>query len=492
LRTRWNHLIPFFGAAFQIALIIATLRAESRAQGQQPFDAESSQKPATALPAALQSELIALRDAALVDDYAYQQVAHLTENIGPRPSGSPQAEQAAQYVGEELRKLGLEVRLEEVKVEHWVRGAETAELVEYPGQTAGTSQKIVVTALGGSTSTPADGITAEVVVVRDFNQLAALGHEKVAGKIVLFNFPFDKQKAAAGLEMDAYGEAVVYRGGGAKAAVGLGAVASLIRSVGGADYRLPHTGWSSPAGIPAGAVTAEDADLVAHLSQQGKVRMRLTLTPQKLPETIGHNVVADLRGSDHPEQIVVVSGHLDSWDLGTGAIDDAAGVAIAMATAKLVQELHLHPKRTLRVIAWMDEESGGRGRDAYTAAHLAEFPHHIAAIESDLGAAHPMGFHVKMNQHAVEFLRPVQEILQSFGSNSITPTQFAPGADISGLSHEGVPTLGLMQDGRTYFNYHHTAADSLDKIVPLELRENVAAMTVMGYALASTDQPLPR
>lgn len=491
MRTRWNGLFPIVGTDFTAWLFLAALLTASAAQGQQPFGAESAKK-AAALPSALQSELTALRDAALADDYAYRQVAHLTENIGPRPSGSPQAEQAAQYVGDELRKLGLDVRLEEVKVEHWVRGAETAELVEYPGQAAGTSQKIVVTALGGSTSTPADGITAEVVVVRDFNQLSALGREKVAGKIVLFNFPFDKQKAAAGLEMDAYGEAVVYRGSGAKAAAALGAIASLIRSVGGAEYRLPHTGWSSPAGIPAGAVTAEDADLIEHLSQQGKVRMRLTLTPQKLPETTGHNVVADLRGSDHPEQIVVVSGHLDSWDLGTGAIDDAAGVAVAMATAKLVQELHLRPKRTLRVIAWMDEERGGRGRDAYTAAHLAEFPNHVAAIESDLGAAHPMGFHVKMSQNGIDFLRPVQDILQSFGANSITPTQFAPGADISGMSHEGVPTLGLMQDGRVYFNYHHTAADSLDKIVPLELRENAAAMAVMGYALASTDQPLPR
>jgi carboxypeptidase Q len=453
---------------------------------------ETSNEPGAALSPQLRAELMALRDAALADDYPYRQVAHLTENIGPRPSGSPQAEKASQYVADELRKLGLEVRLEEVKVDHWVRGAETAELVEFPGQADSTTQKIVVTALGGSTTTPPEGVTAEVAVVRDFNQLSALGKEKVAGKIVLFNFPFDKQKAAAGLEMDAYGEAVVYRGGGAKAAAALGAVASLIRSVGGADYRLPHTGWSSPAGIPAGAVAAEDADLIAHLAQQGKVRIHVTLTPQKLPETIGHNVVADLRGSDFPEQIVIVSGHLDSWDLGTGAIDDAAGVAVAMETAKLVHELHLRPKRTLRVIAWMDEESGGRGRDAYTTAHLAEFPNHIAAIESDLGATHPLGFHAKISSRAIDFLRPVQEILQSFGANLITATQFAPGADISGMSHEGVPTFGLMQDGRTYFNYHHSAADTLDKIVPHELQENAAAMAVMGYALANTDPSLPR
>jgi Iap family predicted aminopeptidase len=440
----------------------------------------------------LTAQLSSLRDAALADDYALQQVAHLTENIGPRLSGSPQATQASRYVGDELTKLGCEVRLEEVKVPHWVRGAETAELVEYPGQTSQASQKIIVTALGGSTSTGADGIRADVVVVRNFDQLAALGREKVSGKIVLFNVPFDRQKAAAGFALDAYGEAVVYRGGGPKAAAELGAVAALVRSVGGASFRLPHTGYSAPAGIPAGAVADEDADLIAHLSTEGKVRMHLLLTPQSLPDTVGYNVIADIRGSEHPEQIVVVSGHLDSWDLGTGAIDDAAGVAVAMETAQLFQQLHLRPKRTLRVIAWMDEENGGRGRDAYTTAHSAEFANHIAAVESDLGAGHPLGFNAKMSQRGIEFLRPVQDVLTSFGANLIKATPFPPGADISGMSKEGVPTLGIMQDGRTYFNYHHSAADTLDKVDPLELRENAAAMAVMGYALASTNDPLPR
>jgi len=437
-------------------------------------------------------DLITIRDAALADDYAYRQVAHLTENIGPRPSGSAQAQKAAQYVAEEMRKLGLEVRLEEVKVPHWVRGSETAELVEFPGQVPKTGQKIVVTALGGSTATPADGITAEVVVVRNFEELNALGRSKVAGKIVLFNFPFDTKKAAAGYALDAYGEAVVYRGAGAKTAAELGAVASLVRSVGGAEYRLPHTGFSTPAGIPAGAVAAEDAELVSDLAAQGKVRMHLVLTPQSLPDTTGYNVVADLRGSEHPEQVVVASGHLDSWDLGTGAIDDGAGVAVAMETAQLLQTLHLHPKRTIRVIAWVDEESGGRGRQAYTAAHSAEFANHVAAIESDLGAAHPLGFNVKMSAQAMEALKPVQKILESFGANLIKFVPFSPGADISSMSQAGVPALGIMQDGRTYFNYHHTAADTLDKIDPAELRENAAAMAVMGYALACAAQPLPR
>jgi Zn-dependent M28 family amino/carboxypeptidase len=234
-------------------------------------------------------------------------------------------------------------------------------------------------------------------------------------------------------------------------------------------------------------VTAEDADLMARLSAQGKVRMHLTLTPSRLPDVTSYNVVADVKGSEHPEQIVVVSGHLDSWDLGTGAIDDAAGVAIAMETAQLLTRLHLHPKRTVRVIAWMDEENGGRGREAYSAAHAGEFANHVAAIESDLGAGHPLGFAVKMSPKAQEALHPVQEILESFGANLIRPSVMAPGSDISAMSK-----LGIMQDTRTYFDYHHTAADTLDKIVPERLRENAAAMAVMGYALATMPEPLPR
>jgi Zn-dependent M28 family amino/carboxypeptidase len=262
--------------------------------------------------------------------------------------------------------------------------------------------------------------------------------------------------------------------------------------VGDADFRLPHTGWSAPAGIPAGAVTAEDADLIAHLFAQGKVRMRLTLTPQKLPDITSYNVIADLKGSEHPEQVVVVSGHLDSWDLGTGAIDDAAGVAVAMEAAEILEKLHLRPRRTLRVIAWMDEESGGAGSQAYTKDYLNEFPHYAAAIESDAGAAHPLGFEAKMSSRDAELLRPALNVLQSIGANVLRESSYPPGADIAGMSEAGVPALGILQDGRTYFHYHHTAADTLDKIIPSELRENAAAMAVMGYALASMKDPLPR
>ena len=477
---------------FLCSIAIAQTQPSKPAQGSFFAQPQMTQAQQDNFPPQLLADLDKIKSAALTDDYAYRQVAHLTENIGPRPSGSPQAKAAVDYVAAELRQLGLDVQLEEVKVPHWVRGAETAELVEYPGQVSSTTQKIVLTALGGSTSTPAEGLAADVVVVNNFDELKSLGREKVAGKIVLFNEIYDKKKAAAGLSFVAYGEAVRYRGMGPRAAAEFGAVAALIRSVGSADYRLPHTGFSFPAGIPAGAVAAEDADLIAHLATEGKVRMHLTLTPQKLPDGIGYNVIADLKGSEHPEQIIVVSGHLDSWDLGTGAIDDAAGVAVSMQAAELLQKLHLRPKRTLRVIAWMDEESGGAGSQTYSRDHSAEFVKHVAAIECDTGAAHPLGFETRISASAADLLRPVLSVLDSIGATAMQPSNYPPGADIAQMSETGVPAFGILQDGRTYFNYHHTAADTLDKIVPSELRENAATMAVMGYALASMKDPLPR
>lgn len=445
-----------------------------------------------ALSKELHDQLVAVRDAALSSDYAWRQLAHLTENIGPRPAGSPQAQAASEYVAEEMRKLGLEVHLEPAQVTHWVRGEEKAQLVEYPGQAKGTAQRIVLAAISGSSATPDEGITADVVVVHNFDELTALGREKVAGKIVVFNVRYDERKAVAGMAFEAYGEAVVYRGGGAKAAAQLGAAGALVRSVGGADYRLPHTGYSAAAGIPAAALAAEDAELVEDLAAQGRVRMHLTLTPQTLPDVTGYNVVADLKGSEHPEQVVIVSGHLDSWDLGRGAIDDGAGVAVAMAAAEILQRLHIRPRRTLRVIAWMDEENGGGGNRAYGQTHAAEFSKHIAAIESDGGAGHPLGFYLKMPPAAIASLQPLREILLPVGATVLRPAEYSPGSDIEPLVEGGIPGIGIIQDGRKYFDYHHSAADTLDKVDPQELKENAAAMAVMGYALAATPEPLAR
>src|SRR6516162_1499274 len=453
--------------------------------------AQGPARQMAALPPELVASLARLRDAALGSDYAWRQVAHLTENIGPRLAGSLQAEAAVNYVADELRRLGLEVKLQDVMVPHWVRGEEKAELAIYPGQAAGTAQKIVLTALGNSAATPADGLTADVVVVNNFDELAALGRDKIAGRIVLFNEKFDKRMAAAGRAGAAYGEAVAYRGGGPRAAAALGAVAALIRSVGAADYRLPHTGASGSAGIPAAAVTAEDADLIAHLTQQGSVAMHLVLTPQTLPDTVSHNVIADLKGSEHPDQVVIVSGHLDSWDLGTGAIDDAAGLAIAMQAAQLCKQLGLTPRRTLRAVAWMNEENGGSGSRRYFAEYEGSLSKHVGAIESDLGAGHPLGFVGIFSPTARAAVRQIARVLSPIAATLVENTGDA-GADVNAMGRRGVPVFGLMQDERTYFNYHHTAADTLDKIDPRELAENAAAMAVLGFALADMPQSLPR
>ncbi|MBZ5569739.1 MAG: M20/M25/M40 family metallo-hydrolase [Acidobacteriia bacterium] len=457
---------------------------------QRPRDTTPNPYPPQAM-----EEMKKVQQAALASDYAYQIAAHLTDNIGPRMAGSAQARQAVEYIAAEMRKLGLEVTLEKCTVPHWVRGAETAELVEFPGQAPNTTQKIVVTALGGSVATPAEGITAEVVVVNNFDELNALGREKVQGRIVLFNAKFDKRLAEAGLAGQAYGQAVVYRGRGASAAARLGAVASLIRSVGGADYRLPHTGVMSYAAdapkIPGGAVTAEDADLIEYLARQGRVGMRLTLTPQGLPPVESYNVIGDLKGSEHPEQVVIVSGHLDSWDLGTGAIDDAAGVAVAMQAAQVMKQLGLKPKRTLRVVAWMDEEGGLLGARSYVKWHAADIPNHFAAVESDLGAGHAMGIAFAGPPQIQSLLRPVASVLQSSGAGALRASEDV-GSDIGHLTAAGVPSFSPIQDSRTYFDYHHTAADTLDKIVPRELQENAAVMSVLGYALTNLPVELPR
>jgi carboxypeptidase Q len=446
--------------------------------------------------AQLTSDLKALQQAALESDYAIKQVAYLCNNIGPRLSGSAQAAAAVEYVAAEMRRLGLDVNLEKVMVPHWVRGVETGALVEFKGQAKGTAQKIVLTALGGSVATPAEGITAEIVVVENFDQLEAFGREKIAGKIVLYAAKFDRQMAAGGHGGEAYGEAVTYRALGASRAAQLGAVAALNRSAGGAEYRLAHTGTLSYSPnlpkIPGAAVAAEDAELISYLAAQGIVKMHLILTPQTLPDAESYNVVADIKGSENPEQLVLVSGHLDSWDLGTGALDDAAGVAVAMQTANLIKQLGLKPKRTIRVIGWMNEENGTAGARAYAQTHKAESTNHVAAIESDLGSSHPLGFHAHASPEAVAQLRPVSKLMQSFGAGLIDVVTESPETDISPLDALGVPSFGLWQDSRTYFDFHHTTADTFDKIVPRELAENAAVMALLAYTIATLPEPLPR
>jgi len=436
-----------------------------------------------------------IRDAALADPYALIELRHLTDNIGPRLSGSPQAAQAVEYVAAEMRALGATVSLEKTSVPHWVRGEETGTLVAWPGMAPATTQKIVLTALGGSAATPPAGITAPVLVVPTFEALKALPAGAAKGKILLFNHSFDKQLAAQGHGGEAYGAAVVYRGAGPSVAAAAGAVAMLVRSVGGADYRLPHTGATfydpSLPKIPAAAVTAEDADLLANLAEQGTVQMHLLLTPQTLPRVDSYNVIADWPGATHPDEIVIVSGHLDSWDLGTGAIDDGAGVVVSMQVLHLLRELAIHPARTIRFVAWMDEESGSDGAKTYAEEHAAEIPKHIGALESDLGSDHPIGITYAGAPALGEWLRPVAHALAPMGAGVISSAGDV-GSDIESVVSRGVPGFTPSQDSRYYFNYHHTAADTFDKIDPRHLAENAAIMAVTAYALADAATPPPR
>ena len=474
-----------------LALVCYALRCEAQSATPTPSP--------TATPAVFSEQTLAdlkrLQQAALSSDYAYRQVAHLADNIGPRLSGSTQAAKAVDYVASELKAIGCDVQLEKVMVPHWVRGEETATLVQWPGQVENTTHKIVLTALGASVATSSEGMTAEVVAVKNFDELKAMSRDKIAGKIVLFNYPFDKRIAAEGRGGEAYGEAVVYRSDGPSAAARQGAVACLIRSVGGADYRIPHTGQTKYADdapkIPAGAVTAEDADLIVDLARPGPVKMKLVMTPQTLPNMESANVIGDIKGSEHPEQVVIVSGHLDSWDLATGAIDDGAGVAVSMEAANLIQKLHLKPKRTIRVIAWMNEENGLAGSKQYAKDHEKDWANHFAAMETDGGAGHPIGLNIKAKPEVKAMLKPIGAILQESGAGMLSLAEYA-GADIEPMEKANVPSFAPIQDSRFYFDYHHTAADTLDKIVPKELAENSAVVAVFAYAMANSEQPLPR
>lgn len=451
--------------------------------------------PPTTVAAPFAATLARIRDAAIASDYAWRQTAVLTDEIGPRLSGSKGAAVAVQRVAAALRALGLDVRLEPVKVPHWVRGLETATITDWANRAEGLSHRLAVTALGGSVATPARGLTAEVLPVRDFAELTLLGAEKIKGRIVLFTAAFDEQMAAAGRAGDAYSAVVAYRADGASKAATLGAAAVLVRSAAPIGNYQPHTGSlryaDGVAKIPAGSLAAEDALLIQRLAAKGPVRMQLTLTPQTLPDADSFNVVADLKGREQPEEIVIVSGHLDSWDLGPSAQDDATGVAAAMHVAATFQSLGLAPRRTIRVIAWMNEENGVMGGKTYALKPAAEIEKHVAAIEMDFGSGHPTGIAANVPATALPMLKPVSEVLAAIGAGIVDYRLTGVGVDIGPLSKLGVPGFAPLTDGSDYFTLHHTAADTLDKVNPRFLAENATVMSVLAFALAE-GEALPR
>lgn len=421
--------------------------------------------------------------AEIVSGEAYPLLQHLTDRIGPRLTGSAGAQAAVGWTAERLRSFGLQVRTETVLVPHWVRGEEEAQIV------SPSPQRILVTALGGSDPTPAGGVTAEVVESVGLEGLAALSPDAARGKIVLFNGPMTVRG------MEGYGAAVVQRTRGASEAAKLGAVAALVRSVGTLSARLVHTGAMNydehAPRIPAAAVAAEDADLIHRLLASGEtVRVRLRLGCRTLPDVESANVVADLPGRERKDEIVLVGAHLDSWDLGTGAIDDGAGVVMVMETLRLLKTLGLVPRRTVRGVLYMNEENGSRGARAYAEAHAAELPRHVAALETDSGAARPTGWSVTVGASGLDTLKELFRVLAPLGAGAVTAG--GGGADIEALHGGTVPLLGLRLDATRYFDWHHSPADTLDKVDAGELAAAASALAVAAYVLAEMPETLPR
>jgi len=423
--------------------------------------------------------------AARTDSRAYEKLAWLTDRIGHRLSGSQNLERAVAWAAAELRRDGIEhVWTEEVQVPRWIRGREHARIV------SPTEHRMTILALGGSVPTPTGGISGEVIEVDSLDALRSAG-DRVHGKIVLFN-----REMQRGLNVEnGYGAVSPLRVDGPAEAGKLGALAALVRSLGTANFRLPHTGATHyPEGgpaIPAAAVSAEDAMLIARLLRAGEtVRVELELGCKTLPDVPSANVLAEIRGRERPEEIVVIGAHLDSWDVGTGAIDDGAGCAMVLETMRLVRRLGLVPRRTLRAILFTNEENGLRGGRDYAERHLAEMPRHVAAIESDLGGAPPIGFGVSAGPDGAEIVRALVAPLADLGVKEVFPR--GGGADISPMRKHGVPQIGHLPDPATYFDYHHTEADTLDKVDRAALDLNVAALAYLAYALADAETPLPR
>lgn len=416
-----------------------------------------------------------LIDAALADSAAFRRLGDLVDRFGHRLSGSAGLERAIDWILAEMNRDGLAARTEPVMVPHWIRGAEQAELLEP------RPVRLAMLGLGGSVGTPAGGITAEVLVVSSFEELNRRAGE-ARGKIVLFDVPFTS-----------YGETVLYRVNGASAAARAGAVASLIRSVASNSINSPHTGVmrydTAAPRVPAAALAVEASMMLHRMQERGqKIVVRLIMGAQTLPDAPSRNVMAEIRGSERPDEVIVLGGHIDSWDVGQGAMDDAGGVVAAWEALRLIQRLGLRPRRTIRVVGWTNEENGGRGGQVYATAHAGE--RHILAIESDAGVFRPLGFGFTGSDSAFAIVKQIGALLHRIGADSIA--RGGGGSDIAPLMATGVPGMGLNTDGSRYFWYHHSDGDTLDKLDPREVALCVATMAVMAYVVADLPQELPR
>jgi carboxypeptidase Q len=434
-------------------------------------------------PAAQPSWLAPYRDIserliaeAVSSRFAWERLALLTDTFGHRLSGSKNLEDAIDWAVAEMKKDGLEnVRKEPVKVPHWVRGRESAAIV------SPRHHPLVMLGLGNSIGTPSEGIEAETLVVRSFQELEAAG-SRVRGKIVLFNVPFTT-----------YGETVQYRAAGPSRAAGLGAVAVLVRSVGPTGLRTPHTGALRYADgtprIPAAAITAEDAERLQRMHDRGTaVRVRLEMEAKFLPDADSFNVVGEILGRERPEEVVVVGGHFDSWDVGTGATDDGGGCVVTWEALRLMKKLNMRPRRTIRVVLWTNEENGLRGGLAYLERYRADLDKHVLMLESDSGVFTPSGFGFTGSDTARATIKDIAALLRGIQADRIGPS--GGGADIGPtVEAGGIPAMSLDVDGN-YFLIHHTPADTVDKIDPADMSRASAAIAVMAYVVADRTERL--
>jgi carboxypeptidase Q len=409
--------------------------------------------------------------------FAWDRLAVLTDTIGNRLSGTPALDRAIQWAVAEMNRDGLEnVHTERVMVPRWVRGSESAEIVEPARHT------IAMLGLGDSVGTTGDGIQAEVLVVHTFDELDAKAAQ-ARGKIVFFNVPYTS-----------YGETVRFRSGGPSRAARHGAVAMLVRAVGNNGLRTPHTGALTYAGdakkIPAAAISSEDADRLQRMADRGnRIVVHLKMDARMEADVESANVIGEIRGREKPDEVVVVSGHLDSWDVGAGATDDGGGCVVTWEALRIMKKLNLRPRRTVRVVLWTNEENGGRGGLAYRDQHRAELAKHVMMLESDGGVFRPLGFGITGNDAARDTVKTIATLLSGIAADQISLG--GGGADIGPSMQEAhVPGMSLEVDGSKYFLIHHTPADTIDKIDPVEMAKCAAAVAVMAYVVADLPQRL--
>lgn len=455
-----------------VAAVVVSLVVGADAQSQAP-------QPGSAWTNSYRDVVNRLMATATADDFAWQRLAELTDRFGPRLSGSASLSRAIEWSVETMKRDGLEnVRTEAVMVPHWVRGPESAEIV------APQRVHLDVLGLGGGVATPPGGLEAEVMVVGSFDELRSRSGE-ARGRIVLFNAPFIS-----------YVDTVSYRNNGARVAATYGASAVLVRSIGPMGMQTLHTGSveyaaGTPA-IPAAAVSAEDANRVARLTTRGeRVRVRLSLESRSLPDAASANVVAEIVGRERPNEIVLLGGHLDSWDVGTGASDDAVGCIVTWEALRLMKRLGIRPRRTVRLVLWTNEENGVRGGLAYAAAHASEAADHVFALESDSGVFWPPTLGFSGANAARALVRDIVSLLGGIGVTDLVAG--GGGADIGPIAQLGrTPTMAYIGDPVKFFPIHHTAADTVDRIPPEDVSRAAAAIAAITYVVAEMPTALAR